>query len=299
MARGTAAADCSGRGRVDVAPTSVVSAQCAPKVTGVTRPLSRRSCTAQRVPGLQIVIPWQARALAAAPIAPKKMTLIAQAVYRKCDAKDGLEDGLLADPRTCDFDPAADLPRCNGDREADECFTSAQIAALKTIYGGIISNGRLFFPGLLPGTEKAGIDSTTLRQKVGGWDFWIIDSSGPSRLLQYGESYARYLAFAKTDPNFDWRKFDFDKDLARTGDMRAPLDATNPDLSEFKSRDGKVLMYFGWADTALSPLMGIDYYEKVAVKSGPATRDFYRLFIVPGMFHCRGGFGTDRFDRRW
>jgi len=55
-------------------------------------------------------------------------------------------------------------------------------------------------------------------------------------------------------------------------------------------------MYFGWADTALSPLMGIDYYEKVAAKSGPVTRDFYRLFMVPGMFHCRGGFGTDRFD---
>ena len=239
---------------------------------------------------------WQARALAAAPISPKKMTLIAQAVYRKCDAKDGLEDGLLADPRTCDFDPAADLPKCSGDREEDACFTSAQIAALKTIYGGIISNGKPFFPGLLPGTEKTGTDSATLRQKVGGWDFWIIDPSGPSRLLQYGESYARYLAFAKADPNFDWRKFDFDKDLARTGDTRAMLDATNPDLSEFRSRGGKILMYFGWADTALSPLMGIDYYEKVAAKSGPATRDFYRLFMVPGMFHCRGGFGTDRFD---
>ena len=74
------------------------------------------------------------------------------------------------------------------------------------------------------------------------------------------------------------------------------LDARNPDLSEFKSRGGKIVMYFGWADTALSPMMGIDYYENVSAKMGEGTRDFYRLFMVPGMFHCRGGFGPDRFD---
>jgi feruloyl esterase len=124
----------------------------------------------------------------------------------------------------------------------------------------------------------------------------VIGKSGPSRLLQYGEAFVRYLAFSKADAGYDWRKFDFDKDLTRTDQMRALLDARDPDLSEFKSRGGKIVMYFGWADTALSPMMGIDYYEQVAAKLGTATRDFYRLFMVPGMFHCRGGFGTDRFD---
>src|SRR2546427_10199655 len=116
---------------------------------------------------------WQARALAAAPISPKKMTLIAQAVYRKCDAKDGLEDGLLADPRTCDFDPAADLPKCSGDREEDACFTSAQIAALKTIYGGIPNHGKPIFPVLPPGTGKTGAESAAPGPKVPGRDVWI------------------------------------------------------------------------------------------------------------------------------
>ncbi|MGQ3030828.1 MAG: tannase/feruloyl esterase family alpha/beta hydrolase, partial [Ferrovibrionaceae bacterium] len=54
--------------------------------------------------------------------------------------------------------------------------------------------------------------------------------------------------------------------------------------------------YFGWADPALMPRMGVDYYEKAVAANGPGTRDFFRLFMVPGMFHCRGGNGTDRFD---
>ena len=74
------------------------------------------------------------------------------------------------------------------------------------------------------------------------------------------------------------------------------LDATNPDLSAFRSRGGKILMYFGWADTALPPMMGVDYYEKALANNGPDIPDFFRLFMVPGMFHCRGGVGADQFD---
>src|SRR5207245_10146643 len=70
----------------------------------------------------------------------------------------------------------------------------------------------------------------------------------------------------------------------------------DPDLTAFRNRGGKLLMYFGWADTALTPFMAIDYYEKALARNGPDTRDFFRLFMVPGMFHCRGGSGSDRFD---
>jgi len=239
---------------------------------------------------------WQARALSAASIPPAKLQRIAQAVYDKCDAADGLQDGLIEDPRQCRFDPAVDLPKCGGDEEKEGCFTSAQIGALKALYGGIVSNGKPHFPGLMPGAEKVGADFATLRQKQSGWDEWVIGKSGPSRLLQYGEAFVRYLAFSKADATYDWHKFDFDKDLTRMDQIRALLDARDPDLSEFKSRGGKIVMYFGWADTALSPMMGIDYYEKVAAKMGSATNDFYRLFMVPGMFHCGGGFGPNQFD---
>jgi feruloyl esterase len=56
-----------------------------------------------------------------------------------------------------------------------------------------------------------------------------------------------------------------------------------------------MITYFGWADPALNPLMGVGYYESV-MKATPATSDFYRLFMVPGMQHCGGGAGTSTFD---
>jgi feruloyl esterase len=91
-------------------------------------------------------------------------------------------------------------------------------------------------------------------------------------------------------------KFDYAKDIPKYADARALLNATNPDLSGFRARGGKLLMYFGWADTALPPVMAIDYYLKAVGTNGLTTPDFFRLFMVPGMFHCRGGVGTDRFD---
>ena len=57
-----------------------------------------------------------------------------------------------------------------------------------------------------------------------------------------------------------------------------------------------MVMYYGWADTALNPRVAVDYFEKVADRTGPATKDFFRLFMVPGMFHCDGGVGTSTFD---
>jgi feruloyl esterase len=74
------------------------------------------------------------------------------------------------------------------------------------------------------------------------------------------------------------------------------MDATDPDLSSFQARGGKIVMYFGWADPALAPFMGVDYYEKVEEQMGASTQDFFRLFMVPGMFHCRGGVGVSTFD---
>lgn len=106
----------------------------------------------------------------------------------------------------------------------------------------------------------------------------------------------RYFSSPKADPSFDPAKFDFDKDMAKFADARTLLNATDPNLASFRSRGGKLLMYFGWADTALPPLMGIDYYEKAVAANGADTPDFFRLFMVPGMFHCRGGVGPDRLD---
>jgi feruloyl esterase len=74
------------------------------------------------------------------------------------------------------------------------------------------------------------------------------------------------------------------------------ISAKDPDLSRFQKRGGKLLMYFGWADPALNPLMGIDYYEDVQRTMGPTTSSFFKLYMIPGAFHCGGGVGTACFD---
>jgi feruloyl esterase len=236
---------------------------------------------------------WNMKALAKTPISFAKIERVAQAVYKKCDAIDGAADGLIEDPKKCNFDPAADLPKCSGGDAAD-CFTAAEIETLKAIYGGVVSNGKPYFPGTPVGTEKIGTSLTAPTES--GWGFWLLTKEGPPRQLEYGETFFRYMAFGKANPAFDLRNFDADKDPGRMGAISAMLDATNPDLAAFKSRGGKIVMYHGWADTALTPYMGIGYYEQVKKAVGPATADFMRLFLVPGMFHCRGGIGVDRID---
>lgn len=240
---------------------------------------------------------WNMKALDAAPIGLEKMSLVANAVYGKCDAADGLADGVIDDPRRCAFDPARDLPRCPAGQDSATCVTDAQAGALEKIYGGPMSKGvRYFFPQTV-GAEKTGVPAFGPPAPASGWDQWLIGSGREkARQLQYAESFVQYLAFGRVDTGYDWRTFDFDRDPARLGEIRRLLNAADPDLSAFRNRGGKLLMYHGWADTALTPLMAIDYYEAAVAANGPQTRDFFRLFMVPGMFHCRGGVGVDRFD---
>ncbi len=235
---------------------------------------------------------WNAKALAAAPLSLEKIALVADAIYRRC----GNADGLVDDPRKCDFDPARDLPTCAAGAERAGCVTPGQIRALQAIYGGVVIGGKPYFPGVPLGAERAGKQPLGGGGPSSGWDQWLINPSGKSRQVLFAESFTRHMAFPRPDPDYDWSTFDFDRDPARMNAVRALLDARDADLSEFRGRGGKIIMYFGWADTALTPYMGIDYYERVVATMGPRTGDFFRLFMVPGMFHCRGGIGPDRFD---
>ena len=230
------------------------------------------------------------QALRAAPIPAAKLPLLAASVYAQCDAKDGLKDGLIDDPRRCGFQPSRDLPKCDG---ADQpgCFTAGQIAALEKIYGDVVSQGKRIFPGWPVGAEIAGPNGRS------GWDPWIVSDAGPTTDTAFSETFFRYLAFGKPDPTYDLSQFNLDRDPPRLEAIHQILDATDPDLSRFRERGGKILMYFGWADPALNPLMGVEYYEQVSQRMGAATGDFFRLFMVPGMFHCNGGVGADTFDK--
>jgi feruloyl esterase len=234
------------------------------------------------------------RALAAAPIASEKLKIVSDAVYAKCDRIDGVDDGLLDDPRLCAFKPSTDLPRCVNDADGPACFTSNQLRALEAIYGGTKRNGADFFPGQPPGAEIATAGGNGM---TSGWTPWYVapPNSPPVETI-FGETFFKYMAFGKPNPSYDWLTFNLDADLDKLEWTRSVLDATDPDLSRFQARGGKIVSYFGWADPALNPLMGVGYYESVTQKMGAGTTDFYRLFMVPGMFHCAGGVGVSTFD---
>jgi feruloyl esterase len=222
------------------------------------------------------------KALADAPLNADAIKTVADAVMAKCDALDGVKDGVLDDPRKCAFTPSTDLPKCTGDAAAG-CLTAAQIHTVEIIYAPVERNGTPFFPGWPVGAEP-------------GWTPWFTSPNGRGVQWNFGETYLKNIAFGRPNPNYDWLTFNIGTDLDRIQSSQSLLDATNPDLSRFKARGGKIVGYFGWADPALNPLMGVGYYENVTKTMGPSTADFYRLFMVPGMAHCGGGAGTSTFD---
>ncbi len=107
------------------------------------------------------------------------------------------------------------------------------------------------------------------------------------------------------NPKWDWSTFDFDKDVALVdAKLYGVLNAIDPDLRDFKSHGGKLVIYHGWSDPGVMPQRTVDFYQEMidfATKAhggdGRAyTSEYARLFMMPGMGHCRGGNGPDQAD---
>jgi feruloyl esterase len=240
---------------------------------------------------------WNEQALlkdAASAIPPAKLPVIQSAALAACDALDGVKDGLVEDPRICHFDPAT-LACKNGD--APDCLTASQIEAVRKIYSGPRNprTGAQIFPGYPPGTESG----------PGGWGAWITPATPDAAIqFRFGNTYYGEAVFE--NPQWDFRTLNFDTDVA-FGDQKAGpvLNSTNPDLRSFRARGGKLIQYHGWGDAAIAPLSSIEYYENVRAlltrfpdarsDSSRPVQEFYRLFMVPGMGHCGGGVGPNRF----
>ena len=232
--------------------------------------------------GTMVAYEQYQKALAAAPLNADAVKTLADAVVAKCDAVDGIKDGVIDDPRRCSFNASTDIPQCTGDAQASGCLTPAQIHAVEAIYSPVQRGGATFFPGWAIGAEA-------------GWAPWFFSPNGRGVQWGFGETFFKNLAFGRPRADYDWLTFDVNADLDKIQAAQTLIDATNPDLSRFKAHGGRMITYFGWADPALNPLMGVGYYESVT-KATPGTPDFYRLFMVPGMQHCGGGAGTSTFD---
>jgi hypothetical protein len=247
--------------------------------------------------GFTIGAMWNQKALSEAPVTPAKLALVAEKVMAKCDAIDGLKDGLIDDPRKCAFAPALDVPACSEGTDGPDCLTAPQAAAIAKIYSGPVSNGSPLFPGFMPGSEAL-MPSLFGGGTTSGWMNMIVSPQPDGKSADFGlaENTMRYLVHKPPEPNYDYKTFDFDRDIHMLDDWSKQVDAKDPDLSNYKKRGGKLLMTYGWADSILQPMMGVNYYEQAVAKNGPDTTDFFRLFMVPGMAHCSGGIGPDRHD---
>ena len=237
---------------------------------------------------------WNQRALEEAPVSAAKVALVAERVMATCDAIDGLKDGLIDDPRNCNFDVARDVPVCVAGADTDQCLTPAQAGTFAKIYGGPMSRGKPVFPGFMVGSEAlvAGPNGV-----ASGWANVILaGQNGRSADFNLADNTMKYLVHQPPNPLWDFRTFDFDRDIPTLEAWGALANAKNPDLAKFRARGGKIIMTYGWADSVLQPLMGVRYYERAVEANGPNGRDFLRLFMVPGMAHCAGGVGPDTLD---
>jgi len=217
-------------------------------------------------------------------IPPAKIPAIAAAVNAACDGLDGVHDDILNDPRQCRFDPAT--IQCKGEA-SDICLTPAQINALKKLYAGTLdSKGHVIYPGYLPGAEEG----------PGGWGLWITGPAPAKSLMAFfGNGFFSGFVYAK--PDWDYKTFKVDADLKAANETSAQaLNATDPNLEPFKARGGKLILYHGWNDPAITALNTINYYESVIKKMGQKDADsFVRLYMAPGVQHCGDGPGPDSF----
>lgn len=211
-----------------------------------------------------------------------KAALITTSAVAACDTLDGVADGVMTDPRACTSDRfnVASL-QCTG-VETATCLTAAQLAVAQKIYAGPKNprTGEQLYPGLVVGTEA-------------GWPgYW--GSSEPVRA-----DFWRLWSFE--NPRWDWWTFDYDRDVAFTdAKIGWMVDQTNPDLSAFKARGGKAIVYQGWQDPVVNAADTIAYFDQVkALQGSQAEVDkFFRLFMVPGMGHCSGGTGATNFGNQ-
>lgn len=205
--------------------------------------------------------------------------LLHGSVIQACDGLDGIFDGQIDDPRRCRYDPVK-LACRESDRPSVRCLNSDQVAAARAYYRGPTDDhGNALFPGGAP---------------YGGELGWIGRGSPTQTGKFAAQSFLQYLLLQGELPaDFSWRDWTFSRDslqrLMKGGEL---YDSGDPDLSAFRAAGGKLLLWQGMADNAAGAYGMLDYYQAVRDAAGglKAAREFARMFLVPGGYHCSGGY---------
>jgi feruloyl esterase len=216
-------------------------------------------------------------------IPDRKLAAIQKASLAACDELDGVKDGIINDPGKCRFDPAVLLCK-NGD--ASDCLTQPQIDALNALYNGPKDGqGRNFFSGVSMGDET-------------GWRAWILGEDPEASIAsRFVRNDFRYIVTG--DPSWNVLTANVDAMLKESKEKTAAdLDATNPDLGRFAAHGGKLIIYHGWDDPAISPGNAVAYFKAVQQTMGAEkVASFVRLYMAPGVEHCVQGPGPSAFGQ--
>lgn len=225
----------------------------------------------------------------AAAISPAQLQRLAADIIERCDAADGLSDGIVADTALCRINPFRLVCPAGG----EGCLSAAQAQALSAVMAGPVNRdgGRLYFPWPWdPGIAHP------------GWRAWTLGTA------MQGEPNARHVTLISgalgfefvtpPDPTLTVSNFDFERDPQRMQAFHR-IFGTAGDvlLRPFQQRGGKLMLVHGMADPIFSALETVDYQQRVSAAHGEAAASrFVRTFLVPGMNHCAGGPATDAFD---
>jgi feruloyl esterase len=194
--------------------------------------------------------------------------LFMNALMNRCDAKDGVADGMISDPMGCDFDPAV-LACKTG--QSDGCIAPEKVAAIKKAFAGPKNSyGTQVYPGFL-------------------YDAGIAETGMVPGLLALGTRglFGPYPAATEID---------VDKEALNASDPLVEPASTN--LSTFAASGGKLLFFHGDSDPWFSALDTLDYYKSLGPSNGGPDKvaEWSRMFLIPGMRHCGGGPALDQFD---
>jgi hypothetical protein len=232
-----------------------------------------------------------------------KYRLATASAIAACDALDGVKDGVLTDPRRCDYLASRDptITRASCTASDPHCLTVTEAAVIDSSWQGPIACPN--------GARDCAVPEVASRDLKGNGPMrlWYGQQRGADLTALGGVApfpvaieQARYWVYF--DPNWDWHQLNYDNFLAffrdtvaRVGPMMA---SDNPDLRRFERHGGKLVLWHGWADQLINPQGTIDYYDRVVKRMGglARTQQFARLFMAPGVGHCTGGNGPQPQD---